>query len=970
MADKYKLNLSLQLSPVDRPLSGVGPGVGLEFAKAYFPDAQEVIRIASAYFTLTGYKAAKGFISPNTQIRILVGREEGTNVQSTVVHEIAAEFRQCETDLWETVFELIEQMKQGRFIIKDAREMQTKFHCKFYICDAKWLWHGSANYTGLGLQKSAEQVSVSDNSEQIQQFTFWFDEASARARDLLQELIDKLKSLLQLHEPFDVYLKTLLLMNNLPELKRRPKANIPIYYQKGVIAHAIKQADEFGGALIVAATGLGKTIMGAEIALHLQSLGKIKRVILIAPNGVKENWDEEFESRDIYPKYFNTGVLFRKSSGNSPTTKQLDRQLQQSDDETLIIIDEAHFYRNQLLSEKSKGRKSLVYKRLEPVVAAGAKIFLLTATVYGTNYQNLNSLLYLLPHRSPNLLDAQNPWQAQSAEEFSRLPVVTILGLPHVLKMARDRGDVDTSGRTFIQLFDGRRYLPETIKLYSVRYELCLQKELQSAFEQRCFDQAYKSSNLWFDDNTLSTRKGIIDTVRNTSLESWLSSPVAMADSIEQNLSTLGDRDEMQANENATGTFESSTVVAQHDFWGKPASGRRGRRRRATFLEMKGSGHSTPMHLSLLERKNVLMPLSEKLVSLDVNQDDKFLKLKQILDEHCLLRKSKVIIFVSRHLTAIYLTNALEQIFGKALSVGCTVELSESSTRLKVGQYRSRVLKNFSPHSHDYDADQEYSVLICTDADGVGINLQDADTIVNYDPPEGADVLFQRAGRVLRMTTDSNRIVYFYTLVPSIIGKPCGQSAVCKDIQEIFDRITSRHEKSKSILGSGVISQNSYTEIKLDGQIDVEQLTRDRDFLETIGGLGAESTINHTAVLEQYRERAESLPDCLLSARHYPYSYPRMFVLIEYMKKYVPIIFDLKSNKIENLQEFLILDLIACTEGTLRAVVSPATVEHLANEAVHVWCAAESIPLDDVRKCCALYLVPENEPIDVKSLFK
>lgn len=648
--------------------------------------------------------------------------------------------------------------------------------------------------------------------------------------------------------------------------------------------------------------------------------------------------------------------------------KQLDRQLQQSDHETLILIDEAHFYRNQLLSQKSKGHKSLVYKRLEPVVQAGTKIFLLTATVYGTNYQNLNSLLYLLPHKSPNLLDAKSPWQAHNADEFSRLPVVTILGLPHVLKMARDKGDVDENGRTYVQLSDGRRYLPESIKLYSVRYELYLQQELQDAFEHRCFDQAYKSSNLWYDDEALTTRKGIIDTIRNTSLESWLSSPVAMADSIEKNLSTLGDKDDLLTGTHAPNLPSHTTIVSQQDFWGQPASGRQGKRRRKTRLDGLKIGHTTPMHLSLVERKKLLMPLSEKLVGLELNHDDKFLQLKKILEEHCLDRKSKVIIFVNRHLTAIYLANALEQMFIEKLSIGCTVELGESSPQLKAGQYRSKVLKKFSPRSHDFDADQEYNVLICTDADGVGVNLQDADTVVNYDPPEGADVLFQRAGRVLRMTTDARRTVCFYTLVPSIVNEPNSQSSICKDVHDIFKRITNRHDKSKSILGSEVMSESAFTEIRLDGNIDVEQLTRDSDFLRTIGGLGAESTINHTSILEQYRERAESLAECLLSARTYSRPFPCIFVLVEYEKKYIPVVFDLEHKKIENIPEFLILDLIACTASTPRAPIRADLVEHLANEAVNYWCDQENINIDQVRKSCALYLMPEHQKFDIKSL--
>src|SRR5215208_1527759 len=67
-------------------------------------------------------------------------------------------------------------------------------------------------------------------------------------------------------------------------------------------------------------------------------------------------------------------------------------------DRSLVIIDEAHFYRNELLSEVAKGRQSLVYKRIHRAVDSGAKIVLLTATPYATNVQNLHSLLFALPH--------------------------------------------------------------------------------------------------------------------------------------------------------------------------------------------------------------------------------------------------------------------------------------------------------------------------------------------------------------------------------------------------------------------------------------------------------------------------------------------------------------------------------------------------------------------------------------------
>jgi phosphatidylserine/phosphatidylglycerophosphate/cardiolipin synthase-like enzyme len=175
MVEKAKLKLKLQLDAGDRPISGVGPGVGFEFIKEYFPKAQNTIKIASAYFTLKGYKIGKDFVSPETQIKILVGREEGINVKNTLINEIVADFGDCDEDLHDAIVDLLRRIKDGQFVIKDARELQVRFHCKFYICDDTYMCHGSANYTGLGLKQSAEQVSVSKDLEQISLFSQWYE---------------------------------------------------------------------------------------------------------------------------------------------------------------------------------------------------------------------------------------------------------------------------------------------------------------------------------------------------------------------------------------------------------------------------------------------------------------------------------------------------------------------------------------------------------------------------------------------------------------------------------------------------------------------------------------------------------------------------------------------------------------------------------------------------------------------------
>ena len=957
---KSKLALVLQSNPDGQPIAGVGSGVGLEFIKAYFPEAQNIIRIASAYFSLVGYKLGRKYVASQVQFQILVGQEEGKDVRATIIDEITADLGQCDTDLWRTVFELVERMKSGRFIIRDAREMQVPFHCKFYICDSKLIWHGSSNYSRRGLCQSAEQVSVSHDSERICLFTNWYDDVAQNAQDLLAELIKKLEDWLNLATPFEVYLKTLFLLNNLAEYPLSLDAYSPVYYQKGVIARALRQANEYGGALIIAATGLGKTVIGAEIALRLQPIGRTNQVILIAPSVVRENWERQLENRNVYFKFFNIDVLFRKASQQSHhQTAQLEKQLQRANHNTVIIIDEAHFYRNELLREKSKRGKSLVYERIVPAIKAGAKIFLLTATAYGTDFLNLNSLLYLLPHRfyNPNLLDEQSPWKINNAEEFSRLPIVTILGLPHVLKMARNRGDIDTNGRTFIQFGDERRYLPKSLKLYSLRYQLFLQPELQSAFDRRCFDQAFKSPHEWFDDDRMALCESAIDTVYNASLTSWLSSPIAMADSIEQNLATPSYSEPFERVSQLTLNLwqQSAANVHNQDYYS------------LNVIDTQNRSYKTPMHITLEERSNTLMPVLAQLRQSNY-RDDKFLKLQKIIEDHCLDTRGKVIIFVKRYLTAQYLLTILQRTFSGALNIGCTVETDEDNPRLKAGLQRFEVLKQFSPRSHNYKANREYDVLICTDADGVGVYLQDADTVVNYDPPEGADELFQRAGRVLRMTANPERVVQFYTLLPLIIDQRDSLSRVHNDICERFDRILHRHNKSKRILGSGVISEEEHSEIRLDSDLDVEQLTRDNKFLTDIGGLGAESMLSHVAVLEQYRSRAEELPEYLLSARSYSNPQRRIFVLLKHEGKYYPILFNLSNKKLEKQDELAILDLIACIESDPCAAIQAAEIEKIANQAARAWCDFENISVDQVSKICGLYLVPIDKTAEINRL--
>lgn len=152
---------------------GAGAGTGYEFIRSYFPIARATVRIATAYFTLRGYKLGREFMTDATQLRILVGKSEEASAYEAVVDEILAELGQCTDDLLPTMLELIARIKSGRFFIREVRSMQVPFHCKIYLMDEHTAWHGSCNYTYRSLVISAEQASASHEPAQVAAFVRW-----------------------------------------------------------------------------------------------------------------------------------------------------------------------------------------------------------------------------------------------------------------------------------------------------------------------------------------------------------------------------------------------------------------------------------------------------------------------------------------------------------------------------------------------------------------------------------------------------------------------------------------------------------------------------------------------------------------------------------------------------------------------------------------------------------------------------
>ena len=952
------------------PKSGVGRGVGFKFAQAYFPEAKERLRIASGFFYIEGYDKTRDMIGQGVRIQILVGKDDArkgssdrnlpqsSRVVDAITSEILRELGYTPTELHDAVADLVKRMEAETFGIWDARQTKYshRFHCKYYISDDVCMWSGSANYTRPGLSTSSEQVTATRDADEIAMFIADYDEEIKAADDLMEQVKLCLKDWLAMISPHDAYLKILHCLFGEPQPEVGEGGHRPNYYQEEVIVRALQQLDEYGGAFLIIATGLGKTIIGSEIARRRSPFLLNDRTVLLAPKVVADGWKRELASRGLHPDIFDSGLLFKQdTNGRTDAVSKLLKRLERCEDSTTLIIDEAHYYRNTLqkdyslerANKRDKGdRVNQVKKRIAEVVARGTKIVLLTATPYGTNLQNVNSLLHLLPHTAQNkgLLQETGCWETTTLAETAILPVVTMLGLVDVLRIAARLGDKEENGRLFIALADGaRRYLPKTIALRHRKYDLFLETEMQQAFA----DGLFKSKPMPMDTYDPDSNKNIsvaADTVRNNAVRSWLSSPREMARFLTEYCAKTDSEVAPETNADTESLFALDVFADPESTESEQPSAKRSKRNLVKSQEERISG---------------LAPIREKIAAMTVADDDKIERLREIIAEHS-LQNHKIIVFVDRRATAVYLHEALDG-YLPGLPIGCTLAGNDNEKySLLSSEKRKDIVHRFSPLSNDLESlkpEDGFDLLICTDADGIGLNMQDACVVVNYDLPYTADEVFQRAGRVLRMTADPERTIFLYTLVPNCRD---ARTDVAGIVTGSLETLTRRHNASTALLAGKVIAGQD----EMVSLATVDDLTK---FAELVRSpLEAKPDApkplqGHIAFLNRNRHRVGAIAEVTLSAKEYDLDEPRMVLIVRFEQKHHLICYNVATQQCENKREDVVLGMICSVNETEdKVLVGANAVEQEAIKAMSAWLAERGTP-DEENEClrvCSVYLRP------------
>lgn len=141
-----------------------------------------------------------------------------------------------------------------------------------------------------------------------------------------------------------------------------------------------------------------------------------------------------------------------------------------------------------------------------------------------------------------------------------------------------------------------------------------------------------------------------------------------------------------------------------------------------------------------------------------VNRDPKLETFLNIVSSDPILKDSKLLIFTESEETAKYLSNALENEFG-----GSVLTFGGSNNEAE----RQRVIDNFDNNARSRRDD--YRILVTTDVLSEGVNLHRGNVVINYDIPWNPTRVMQRVGRINRVDTP-HATVHTYTCFPTEEG--------------------------------------------------------------------------------------------------------------------------------------------------------------------------------------------------------
>ncbi|WP_374258747.1 helicase-related protein [Aquabacterium sp.] len=517
--------------------------------------------------------------------------------------------------------------------------------------------------------------------------------------------------------------------------------------------------------------GAGKTIMAGLFIRELLMRADAKRVLIVAPGSLVEQWqDEMFEKFGLTFTLFSREQVEQSRSGNPfddidlmvarvdqlSRNEDLQEKLRLSHWD-LVVIDEAH-----KLSANYFGNKVNKTKRFQLGELLGSvtrHFLLMTATPHNGKEEDFQLFM--------SLLDSDR-FYGKFRDGAHKVDVTDLMRRMVKEDMLR---------------FDGTRLFPER-RAYTTNYKL---SDPEAALYAAVTEYVKEEMNR--ADQLDGQRKGTVGFALTSLQRRLASSPEAIYQSLKrrrhkltrrvedeklrqrgQSLAeTLNDR-EVNGRNVPEDIWESDDALSPEDY--------------ENFEEAVVDQATAAQTIQELEAEIIILEALEEQARQVVHsgQDRKWDELSKLLQNTPEMhdvegRQRKLIIFTEHRDTLNYLAVKIRGLIGNEESVVMIHGGVKREERRKVQE----LFRN----------DPAVRVLIATDAAGEGVNLQNANLMVNYDLPWNPNRLEQRFGRIHRI--GQTEVCHLWNMVASETREG-----------DVFQRLFEKLEIERAALGGRV----------------------------------------------------------------------------------------------------------------------------------------------------------------------
>ncbi len=788
----------------------------------------DLFRVVSAYFTIYGYEMLADELDSVERTRFLFGEPSSVNSldpnqSDPLAFDLAdGELTPNQAIRQKALAARCERWVKRRSVSVRSVSRSNFLHGKMYLADRDSGVVGSSNFTKGGLGGGANpnlelNLAVEDRGE-IEELRRWFDRLwtdDGLTENVKPKVLEALRRLTRDYAPEFIYYKTLFELFR-KDIEARGASddglddthlydsqiwNALYEFQKDGAKSVIAKLRQHNGCILADSVGLGKTYTALAVIKHCET--RNERVLVLCPRKLRDNWSvyqaHVANINNPFPddRFGYTLLSHTDLSRERGRVGDIDLAAFNWGGFDLVVIDESHNFRN------TAGAR---YERLiEEVVRQGAKtkILMLSATPVNTSLMDLRAQVNLISEADPahfrQSLNIRNTdslfsaaqkqfkdWESrQSANgERDKSDLLERLGPEffHLLggvSISRSRRQI----RRFYESEMARigqfprqekpeNHYPPTDLAGDLSY-----KELAGLIKnfklsiyqptQYLLDEAAKQTS--FGNFTQADRERfLIGMIQTNFLKRLESSARALTLTLERTIRKMDDMlGKMVSYESALGARDSADAQPDEDEDDEEFLVNRARN------PYKLSELDLPRWKRDLRRdRQTLDSARRRVAAVNQERDGKLAEIASAIRERAQSPtvdkegkpNRKLLVFTTFTDTAEYL---YENLKGLAGDLGLKIAMvSGSDTHTTFGKNEfHEILSNFAPVARNRGAGTgEIDLLIATDCISEGQNLQDCDTVLNYDIHWNPVRIIQRFGRVDRIGSRSRsvRMVNFW----------------------------------------------------------------------------------------------------------------------------------------------------------------------------------------------------------------